>query len=170
MKRILIVGSPAAGKSTAAKKIAKITGLNLIHLDYHYWLADWEKPDQQVWANTVDKLINQPSWIIDGNYSSTMVKRLERADTLIFLDYPTRITMYRLLLRLLKSNRISRQNEFATGYKEKFDWSFIRYVYRYRKDRRPQDVDSMANFTGKTYHFKKTKDLADFIEKLKSNL
>lgn len=43
MKRVLIVGSPGAGKSTLAKKLAARTGLPLTHLDDLYWNAGWEK-------------------------------------------------------------------------------------------------------------------------------
>ena len=36
INRVLIVGCPGAGKSTAARSLAKITGLPIIHLDRHY--------------------------------------------------------------------------------------------------------------------------------------
>ena len=34
INRVLIVGCPGAGKSTAARSLAKITGLPIIHLDF----------------------------------------------------------------------------------------------------------------------------------------
>lgn len=166
MQRVLIIGSPAAGKSTAARKIAQITGLKLIHLDYYYWLPDWERPQKQEWVNKVNKLISQSSWIIDGNYSSTLKERLKRADTVIFLDYPTYITMWRLLLRTLKGGR---EKEFPAGCQARMDWSFFPYVYRYRNDRRQKDIAILADFTGETYHFRSPAELSRFIKKLKTD-
>ncbi|MEO9901595.1 isopentenyl transferase family protein [Nisaea sp.] len=44
MNRVLILGCPGAGKSTAARSLAKITGLPVIHLDRHYWEPGWVRP------------------------------------------------------------------------------------------------------------------------------
>ncbi len=39
-RRIMIIGAPGSGKSRAARRLAEITGLPLIHLDNEYWLPD----------------------------------------------------------------------------------------------------------------------------------
>ncbi|MFI6132271.1 hypothetical protein [Micromonospora sp. NPDC051141] len=41
MRRILVVGSSGAGKSTVAGELARRLDLPLIHLDRHYWRPGW---------------------------------------------------------------------------------------------------------------------------------
>lgn len=45
VRRVVIVGYPGAGKSTLEKKQTEITDLSVIHLDKHYWLPVWQRPD-----------------------------------------------------------------------------------------------------------------------------
>ena len=40
MKRIIVIGCPGSGKSTLSRKLHKITGIPLFHLDMMYWNAD----------------------------------------------------------------------------------------------------------------------------------
>ena len=45
MQRVMVIGSPGAGKSTLARRLASITGLPLYHLDAEYWLPRWTERD-----------------------------------------------------------------------------------------------------------------------------
>ncbi|MDA3838001.1 MAG: hypothetical protein PF574_03355 [Candidatus Delongbacteria bacterium] len=49
MKRILIIGSGGAGKSTFSKQLSKILGIPIIHLDVHFWLPGWEMTESNKW-------------------------------------------------------------------------------------------------------------------------
>lgn len=48
MKRVLIVGCPGAGKSTAVEKLSRMTDLPVIHLDEHDWLPGWKRSEKPV--------------------------------------------------------------------------------------------------------------------------
>lgn len=89
MQRVMIVGCPGAGKTTVAKRLAVVTGLPLVHLDFHYWQSGWVRTESDVWAEKVETFAAQPRWIIDGNYGGTLEPRIARADTVIHLDFPT---------------------------------------------------------------------------------
>ncbi len=95
MRRVLVLGSPGAGKSTFARALAALTGLPLIHLDAHYHLPGWQEPDPAEWDARLDGLIAGGTWIIDGNFGSSLDRRLARADTAILLDYPTLVCLSR---------------------------------------------------------------------------
>lgn len=88
MKRVLIVGSPGAGKSTLAKKLAVQTGLPLIHLDDLYWNTGWMPVERTCWLARLHAALSGEAWIIDGNFSSTLLMRAYRADTVYFLMTP----------------------------------------------------------------------------------
>ena len=52
MERVLILGSPGAGKSTFARRLAERSGLPLIHLDKHFWRPGWVEPAPEEWQRT----------------------------------------------------------------------------------------------------------------------
>jgi adenylate kinase family enzyme len=162
LKRILIVGCPGAGKSTAARALSEITGLPVIHLDRHYWQPGWRMPDSDVWRTTVETLAAEPCWIMDGNYSGTLVSRLARADTLIHLDYPTGLCLWRVLRRTtLGWGRV--RVDTGPGCPERFDVEFLHFVMNYRRDQRACDMERMADFAGEVHRFTRPAELTAFI-------
>src|SRR5271166_397069 len=89
MERILILGCAGAGKSVLARKMAAALSLPVIHLDRHYWRPGWIEPDESTWTAQIRNLVQQRTWIMDGNFSGTLPMRLTAADTVIYLDLPT---------------------------------------------------------------------------------
>ena len=89
MNKIIIIGCPGSGKSTFAKKLSKALGLTLFHLD-----SIWHKPDRthisrEEFDNRLDQIMQGDKWIIDGNYSRTLERRIEGCDTVFFFDLST---------------------------------------------------------------------------------
>lgn len=163
IERVVIVGCPGAGKSTAAKRLADITGLPLIHLDLHYWLPGWTRPDNDAWRAKVRRLVGARRWIMDGNYSGTLDIRLAAADTLIHLDYSTTICAWRVARRTLTGLGRQRGQEFAEGCPERLDWAFFRFVLEYRRHHRARDIERMAGFVGNGYRFASPSELEGFL-------
>ncbi|OJJ19344.1 hypothetical protein BKI52_21265 [marine bacterium AO1-C] len=137
MKKIMIIGSCGAGKSTLALKLQQITGLELIHLDQYYWKAGWVESDKTVWQTQVEKLAQKPSWIIDGNYGGTMDIRLAAADTIIYLDRSRWVSLYRVLKRIVQYYGKTRP-DLAEGCHERFNWPFIHYVFTFNDRKKPK--------------------------------
>jgi adenylate kinase family enzyme len=88
MQRVMVIGSPGAGKSTLATELARRTGIPLFHLDQLAWLPGWVESDKADFRTRVDWVLEQSRWIIDGNYGGSLSQRLARADTVIDLDLP----------------------------------------------------------------------------------
>ncbi|MGI9165227.1 MAG: AAA family ATPase, partial [Pyrinomonadaceae bacterium] len=68
MRRILVIGSGGAGKSTFALRLSAILNMEVIHLDSLYWTSGWVEMPKDRWRAVVEELLQRDSWIIDGNY------------------------------------------------------------------------------------------------------
>ena len=127
MQRILVTGSCGAGKSTFSKKLQSILKLELIHLDQYYHKPNWEEPEKAEWEKIVHTLVQKPSWIMDGNYASSFDIRFKYADTIIYLDYPTILCFWRVIIRIFKYHGVTR-SDMANGCKEQFNLEFLHFV------------------------------------------
>ena len=136
MQRVLVIGSGGAGKSTFARRLGDCTGLPVIHLDALYWRPGWVEPERDAWDDVIDGLIRQERWIMDGNYGRTLDRRLRAADTVVFLDLPRTLCLWRILARRVRFQGRSRP-DMREDCPERLTWEFIRWVWTYPAARRP---------------------------------
>ncbi len=138
MRRVLIVGSAGAGKSTLALRLGAITGLPVIHLDAHYWNAGWRATQQDEWKQRVAELLRADSWIIDGNYGGTLPERVEAADTVILLDLSRVRCLYRVFVRSIHHRGRARPDLNPECREQLPDLEFIRWIWRYPRESLPR--------------------------------
>ncbi len=135
MRRVAVVGSGGAGKTTFSRELGRRTGLPVVHLDEHQWNPGWVETPRDEWRRLQAELFESSTWIADGNYGGTLDLRLARADTLIILAYPRSVCLAGALRRAL----LNRGEELqAPGCPERLDPGFLRWVWRYPKDSRPK--------------------------------
>ncbi len=137
MKKIILIGSGGAGKSTLARKLGDALGIEVIHLDKLHWLPNWTQPSKDDWRKTVEQLLEKDEWVIDGNFNSTMELRMAASDTVIYLDFPRMICIYRALKRVLKYYNKTRP-DMGEGCKEKLDFEFLHWVWTFSKKVKPK--------------------------------
>ena len=168
MKRIMVIGCCGAGKSTFSRTLNSITELELIHLDQYYWKPNWEETKSVEWDKIVKGLANKPNWIIDGNYGGTMDIRIKRADTIIYLDYPTWKCLWRVTTRTVK-NLGKRRFDMPSDCKERFDLNFFHYVATFNLTRRENLLAKLGSITRekKVLIFKNDNQAYHFLENLK---
>lgn len=146
MRRVAVVGSGGAGKSTFSRELSQIVGLPLIHLDRHYWKPGWVETPVEEWRVLQSELIAGDFWIVDGNYNRTFDIRFARADTVIVLA----ISRYRCLLRaLIRSTRNYGKCVQAEGCPERFDFSFYQWIWRFPMDGR-SSINAALDAHGKS--------------------
>lgn len=168
MERIMVLGCCGAGKSTFSRALQAITKLELIHLDQYYWKPDWEETAAAEWNEVVQKLAEKPAWIIDGNYGGTMDIRIQRADTIVYLDYSTWKCLWRVSKRILKYNGKVRP-DMGKDCKERFNLAFIHYVATFNWVRRKKLLQKLNLIKGKkkVVIFNNDQASNDFLEQLK---
>jgi len=132
MRRILVIGSGGAGKSTFARRLGRALGSEVIHLDAHYWQPGWVETPEHEWRGVVERLLGGESWVMDGNFSGTLEARLGACDTVIFLDMPRLLCLWRVIKRALLY-RGRRRPDMAAGCREQLNWEFLRWVWAYPK-------------------------------------
>jgi adenylate kinase family enzyme len=147
MRKVLVIGSGGAGKSTFAARLGRLLDIEVVHLDSFYWKSGWVETPKDVWAETVAELAGRDAWIMDGNYSGTFDIRVKACDTLIFLDMPRRVCFWRALKRFVVYRGRTRP-DMAAGCDEKIDWEFILWIWNYPKTRRPRVLELMRQNAG----------------------
>lgn len=93
LRRILVLGCPGGGKTTFALALRQRLRLPVVHLDQLYWNPDATNVSEAVFDARLAQALAQDRWIIDGNYSRTLPRRLARCDTAFFLDYPAEVCL-----------------------------------------------------------------------------
>jgi len=136
VRRILIVGSSGAGKTTLAREVARRLDLPLIHLDRHYWRPGWVPAAADDFRAEVAALAARPAWVMDGNYRSSLDLRLPRADLLVLCD-PPRLRCLARVLRRRWAHRAAPRPDLPDGCPEQVDLQFLRYVWDYPRRSRP---------------------------------
>ncbi len=68
MKRVVIVGTTGAGKTTLARRLADKQGSSFIELDALHWLENWT-PNPN-FASDVANVLEAECWVVDGNYNA----------------------------------------------------------------------------------------------------
>ena len=167
MQRILVIGSPGSGKSTLAAEIARRTGLPLIHLDQHAWLPGWVERDRDEWKAMVGELIAGERWVIDGNYGGTLESRLVRADTVIDLEFPAPLCVWRILKRVATTRGRVRP-DMAQGCPEQFNFEFLLYTAAFPFTARKRADAKLARFTGQRIHLRSPAEVRRFLESFSS--
>src|SRR6266705_832833 len=128
MKRLVILGRGAAGKSTLAVRLGEITGLPVIELDKYFWQRGLVATPPDQWADIQRRLTEEECWIMDGDLGpgDVVEVRLRAADTMIFLDF----SLFRCAWRAVRRTR------------ERVD--FWRWLLLYRRQSRPLLMEAIA--------------------------
>ena len=152
MRRVVIFGRGASGKTTLAAELGRVTGLPVMELDKLFWLPGLVAMQRDRWVQVQMKLVAEEQWILDGDlgFCDAVEIRLNSADTVIFLDFP-------LITCALRAARRSREQV-----------DFWVWLVRYRRISRPVLLNAIAAHapTAMLYTLRNTQDVKRFIAEL----
>ena len=155
MKRVLVIGCPGSGKSTFARKLQNITDLPLYYLDMLFWNKDKTNVSKEIFDKRLDEVLCRDEWIIDGNYSRTMERRLERCDTVFFLDYDVQVCVDGI------TNRVGTMRPDMPWVETSVDEDFLDFVMKYKDENRPQVLNLLSKYHDKNVIVFKSRQEAD---------
>jgi adenylate kinase family enzyme len=161
MRRVLVIGPCGSGKSTLARELAPLLRLPLTHMDQLGWQAGWIETEKAELNARLAAVVAQDEWLIEGNYGSTLAPRLARADTVIYLDFPIRLCLWRLIRRIA-SNRGRSRPDMPEGCPERFDAAFFWYVMTWNVGPGPRTEAKLAGYTGTLVRLTSPRMLADW--------
>ena len=95
-QRILIIGRTGSGKTTLARELAAALNLPHVELDSLHFEPDFSTVPLDVLRERTSSAISGERWVTDGNKSAVRDLVWPRADTIIWLDYPLTISLWRI--------------------------------------------------------------------------
>ncbi len=166
MERILIIGCPGAGKTTLALALKEKLGLPLVHLDQLWWKGNWENVTREEFDSRLAMALNMDRWIIDGNYSRTIEMRLQRCDTIIYLDFDRWQCLWGMFQRVI-CNYGKHRPDMGGNCKERFDPEFVKWIWNFNDQNRVRNYTWIAQAKhAKAIVLKNRKEIKRFLETL----
>lgn len=145
INKISVIGGSGTGKTTLSNNLSNNLNIPVYHLDGINYFQNWEPRDKVERDKIILEKIEEPQWIIDGTYNSTLGIRIQKADLIIYLDYSSFAQLKGVMTRFLKNK--GKEKSEIPGCKEKMDKEFFLWTLSWRKRKRAkiyealQDVD-----------------------------
>ncbi|ONI46671.1 hypothetical protein AN643_01380 [Candidatus Epulonipiscioides saccharophilum] len=126
--KVAILGYSGSGKSTLARQLGAIYNIPVLHLDSVKFTTNWQERDPFEAQKMIQNFMQQPDWIIEGNYKNYYIKkRLKQATYIIELDFNRVYCFIRCMNRFIKYHGQTRE-DLPLGCKEKMDYEFISWL------------------------------------------
>jgi adenylate kinase family enzyme len=134
----MIIGRGGSGKSTLAQQLGQKLGLPVIHLDKLFWTPGWVSIPKEEFDRVHADAVSKEKWVIDGNFDRTIPVRLQRCDTVIYLDFSRFACLMGVLKRVLTTYGKVRP-DMGEGCPERIDLDFLKWVWNFNKNKRERN-------------------------------
>ena len=99
LSRVVVIGTSCSGKSTFARDLEKRLGNRYFELDAIHWLPGWQARDPDEFKQLVIKEAAGGNWVTEGQYSAVRRHLFQRATTIVWLNYPFALVLWRAVKR-----------------------------------------------------------------------
>ena len=152
MRRVLVVGTSGAGKTTLAARIAARLGLPFHASDPFYWKPGWQPATAECVARHLADVMRSPEWVLDGNFERQWHDVWSRADCVVWLDYSLARVLWQVTARnlgwVLRREAVWSGNRMTVGRA----CSGILHAFQSHAGKRRRYVEYAAKLNGVTVH------------------
>lgn len=166
MRRVAVIGTSGAGKTTVGRALAAQLGVPFIELDALHWGPDWTEATADELRAGVEPIVASEAWVIDGAYRGKIGDLvIGHADLVVWLDFPLHVWFPRLLRRTI--GRITRREEFLNGNRETVRQAFfskdslLLYALRTHRRRRRSYPTALARYN--VVHLRSQREVDGFL-------
>ena len=164
--KIAVMGYSGAGKSTLARALGERYGVPVLHFDQVHWAPGWQERDRVEAHRMVHQFMDNPAWVIDGNYTNfEYQRRLEEADQIILLEL-SRLACFARAWRRFFHYRGKTRADMGEGCPEKMDAEFMRWILWEGRTRKKQAKFRQVaeQYPGKTVVLRTQKEIDRYLE------
>jgi adenylate kinase family enzyme len=175
MKRIVVIGTSGSGKTTLARQIAARLAIPHVELDALNWEANWQQASNDVFRQRVTDAVSGDTWVVDGNYGKSRDIVWPRADTVVWLDFPLYVNLWRIFWRGIRRS-VSREDLWGTGNRETLRrhlftresliW-WVLQTHRRRRRENPVLFRQSQHAHLKVIHLKSSHDMESWLSNLR---
>lgn len=84
-----MLGSSGGGKTTLSDAVGRSLGIPCFSVDKAQWRPRWKPVSDEEFRRVHEGWLTRPRWIIDGwGDACSLRRRLEAADTVVFIEHP----------------------------------------------------------------------------------
>jgi adenylate kinase family enzyme len=169
LKKIVIIGSSGAGKTTLAKELGSILKIKVFHLDRLFWQRGWTGKTRETRIDILQEIVREKQWIIDGNYFSSSELHLDAADIIIFLDISPLMCLLHVMKRHREYRRRSRR-DIPQGCTDRLTWLRILKVLTFPLHGQRTIMQKLRNYKSKQIVWLcSAKEVEDFLAQLEQD-
>jgi adenylate kinase family enzyme len=173
MKKVAVFGNAGGGKSTLSKRLSEITGLPLYILDKIQFQPGGIEVLKEEYKRAHEEILATDQWIIDGfGCMETLWLRLNKADSLVYVDLPIYVHFWWVTKRL-----VTGYFKPPEGWPEKSpilesSLNSYRALWLCEKYLAPKyrEYIKQAQSTKTVYHIRTTKQISQFLELMVSKV
>lgn len=159
-QKVIVIGSPGAGKSTFARKLRDVTGLPLYYLDMLWHRPDRTTISREEFDAKLKDILMRDKWIIDGNFNRTLKMRLKYCDTVFLLDFPVEVCLSGV------ESRVGQVREDMPWIENEFDGEFKQFIIDFPKERLPRIYELIERYRTdkRVVIFKSREEAEDYLK------
>lgn len=164
IKRVMVFGVPASGKSTFSMRISELLNLPLYHIDRYFFVENWRLRDAKEFLDIQEKLVEQEKWVIDGNAITSLEVRYAKADLVVYFHFSHWVCLWRAVKRVF--HRDPRIDDRPAGCPNTLSWRFLYVLWVFDRLVKDKIILLRHKYSGVNfYEFRNDEDVRKFLEK-----
>jgi adenylate kinase family enzyme len=166
MTRVMVIGNAGGGKSTMCRALSATHSLPYYAIDKIQWRPNWVRAPEPEFTAAHEALLAKERWLIDGYGSWTSIlRRMNEADTIIFVDHPLWIHYWWAAKRQVKALFLGRPDGPDGCPMLPVTVRLFRMMWSLHWEMRPKLLAAIEarRGTARIIHIRSPRQLADFI-------